>query len=90
LADQLLDPVTQALRPAREVLSLLVDLVSGRLEANGDDDRVKSGAERVLGATGATRQRAAYERTGSLEGVVDDVLARTRDSWTSPNTTDRA
>ena len=31
-----------------------------------------------------TRQRAAYERTGSLEGVVDDVLARTADSWASP------
>ena len=84
LADRLLDPVTHALRPAREVLSRLVELVSGRLEANGDDDRVKRGAERVLGATGATRQRAAYERTGSLEGVVDDVLARTRESWASP------
>jgi carboxylate-amine ligase len=90
LAGHLLNPVTHALRPAREVLSLLVELVSGRLEANGDSDRVESGVERVLGATGATRQRAAYERTGSLEGVVDDVLARTRDSWASPNTADRA
>jgi carboxylate-amine ligase len=90
LAGHLLDPVTHALRPAREVLSLLVELVSGRLEANGDSDRVVSGVGRVLGATGSTRQRAAYERTGSLEGVVDDVLARTRDSWASPNTADRA
>jgi glutamate---cysteine ligase / carboxylate-amine ligase len=85
LAGRLLDPVTHALRPAREVLSRLVELVWGRLEANGDSDRVESGVERVLGATGATRQRAAYERTGSLEGVVDDVLARTRDSWASPD-----
>jgi hypothetical protein len=27
--------------------------------------------------TGAVRQRAAYERAGSLEAVVDDLLART-------------
>ena len=45
----------------------------------------RAGVERVLGATGATRQRAAYERTGSVEGVVDDLLARTADSWASPN-----
>jgi carboxylate-amine ligase len=44
----------------------------------------------VLSATGATRQRAAYERTGSLEGVVDDLLARTEGSWASPNHADRA
>jgi carboxylate-amine ligase len=90
LAGHLLNPVTHALRPAREVLSLLVELVSGRLEANGDSDRVVGGVGRVLGATGSTRQRAAYERTGSLEGVVDDGLARTRDSWASPNTADLA
>jgi len=84
LADRLVDPLTHALRPAREVLARLVDLVSGRLDANGDGDRVARGVERVLAATGATRQRAAYERTGSLQGVVDDVLARTEDSWASP------
>jgi carboxylate-amine ligase len=72
------------------VLSSLVELVSARLQHSGDSERVERGVERVLGATGATRQRAAYERTGSLEGVVDDVLARTRDSWASPNTADRA
>ena len=72
------------------MLTRLVDLVSARLEAAGDDDLAQRGVERVLGATGATRQRAAYERTGSLEGVVDDVLARTRESWASPNPADRA
>ena len=59
--------------------------MSERLDANGDSDRVSRGVERVLGATGATRQRAAYERTGSLQGVVDDVLARTAASWASPH-----
>jgi hypothetical protein len=28
--------------------------------------------------------RAAYERTGSLEGVVDDLVARTEASWEAP------
>ncbi len=79
LADRLLDPVTHALRPAREVLSRLVELVADRLEATGDGDRVARGVERVLGGTGASRQRAAYERTGSIEGVVDDLVARTAD-----------
>jgi glutamate---cysteine ligase / carboxylate-amine ligase len=44
----------------------------------------------VLRGTGATRQRAAYERTGSLEGVVDDLVARTADSWGSPDAHDQA
>jgi len=81
---QLLHPGTHELRPAREVLAALVDLVTARLEAAGETDRVARGVERVLGATGASRQRAAHERTGSLEGVVDDLLARTADSWASP------
>lgn len=83
-SDRLLHPVTRELRPAREVITALVGLVAARLEAAGDTERVAAGVERVLSATGATRQRAAYERTGSLEGVVDDVLARTADSWASP------
>jgi carboxylate-amine ligase len=85
LADDLLQPVDHELRPAREVLGVLVDLVADRLEAAGDSERVAQGVERVLGATGASRQRAAYERTGSIEGVVDDVVARTKDSWASPH-----
>ena len=60
------------------------------LEGNGDLDRVTRGVDRVLGGTGSTRQRAAYERTGSLQGVVDDVLARTADSWASHPDPDRA
>lgn len=90
LAGHLLDPVTHALRPAREVLTRLVELISGRLDGNGDTERVVAGVDRVLGGTGATRQRAAYERTGSLQDVVDDVLARTADSWASLNPSDRA
>ena len=90
LADRLLDPVTHDLRPAREVLSRLVELVSERLEATGDGERVALGVERVLGATGASRQRAAYEASGSLQGVVDDVLARTAASWAARDPADLA
>jgi carboxylate-amine ligase len=90
LSGTLLDPVDHELRPAREVLGALVELVGERLEAAGDTALVESGVERVLAATGATRQRAAYERTGTLEGVVDDLLARTEASWASPKYADRA
>jgi carboxylate-amine ligase len=90
LSNQLLDPASHDPRPARDVVGALVDLVGARLDAAGDTERVRSGVERVLGATGATRQRAAFERTGSIEGVVDDVLARTAASWASPDTGSRA
>ncbi len=85
LADDLLDPVSHERRPARAVLSALVGLVAERLDAAGDTDLVAAGVERVMQGTGASRQRAAYERTGSLEGVVDDLVARTAASWASPN-----
>jgi carboxylate-amine ligase len=85
LSDDLVHPDDHELRPAREVLGALVDLVGERLDAAGDTDRVTSGVERVLSGTGASRQRAAFERTGSIEGVVDDVLARTVDAVPSPD-----
>ena len=86
LADELLDPVTHALRPAREVLSRLVELVSARLDADGDGERV---AARCGAGAEARRERPASGRPTSAparcEGVVDDVLARTAASWASPN-----
>lgn len=77
LSDTLVDPVQCELRPAREVLESLVRHVAPRLEAAGDLERVREGVERVLRAGGATRQRAAYERSGSLDGVIDDLVERT-------------
>ncbi len=58
----------------------LVDHVRPALETYGDLDLVEDGLRRVLAGTGASRQRAAFERTGSVEGVVDDLVARTRGS----------
>ena len=81
LSGSLVHPLRRELRSAREVLTDLVDLVRPVLEEAGDLDRVRAGVERVTAGGGAVRQRAAYERTGAVSGVVDDLLARTEASW---------
>lgn len=82
VAGRLVHPGTRALAPADEVLAALVDRTRPALEETSDLDTVERGCRRVLGASGATQQRAALERTGDVEGVVDDLLERTRRSWT--------
>src|SRR4051794_17771273 len=69
VAGELLTPADHGLRPAREVVAALVEMVQERLAAAGDTDRVSEGLERIFAGTGAARQRAAFERTGSVEGV---------------------
>ena len=81
LSTTLVHPAKRELRPAREVIDALVEHVRPQLEAAGDLDRVGDGVDRVLRAGGATRQRAAYERSSSVEGVVDDLIERTEQSW---------
>jgi glutamate---cysteine ligase / carboxylate-amine ligase len=81
LSEALVHPVEGALRPAREVLEALVSAVRPALEEAGDLDLVLTGTDRVLRAGGAARQRAAYERSGSIDGVVDDLVERTTRSW---------
>ena len=81
VSDRLLDPADHELRPVGEVVGSLRDLVAERLAAAGDTERVDAGIARVLGGTGASRQRAAFERTGSVEGVVADLVDRTNESW---------
>ena len=86
LADQLLRPGRPtSCDPRARCSRALVELSPAGWRPPATPSAWRRGVERVLGATGATRQRAAYERTGSLEGVVDDVLARTADSWASPS-----
>jgi glutamate---cysteine ligase / carboxylate-amine ligase len=77
LADRLVHPVAGALRPAREVLDALVELVRPALEEAGDLERITDGAARVLAAGGASRQRATFERSGDLVAVVRDLVTRT-------------
>ena len=83
LAGTLVHPVERRLAPAREVLECLADRMRPALEEAGDLDLVTAGFERLLSATGATRQRAAFERTGSLAGVTADLVARTEAVWES-------
>ena len=82
LSDHLLDPATGERAPARSVLDSLVRLVREELEEYGDLALVEEGIPRVLAAGGATRQRAAYERSGhSVAAVVDDLVVRTHRAW---------
>jgi carboxylate-amine ligase len=81
LSDTLVHPALRELRPAREVLDALVEHIRPALEQAGDLERVRAGVERVLQAGGATKQRAAFERTGTVEGVVDDLIKRTEATW---------
>ena len=81
LSDRLLDPTTGKLDKSHAVLERLVDVAREQLEETGDLDLVDDGIQRALAESGASRQRAAYERSGSVTGVVDDVVERTNQGW---------
>jgi len=81
VTDALVSPRTRELGGAREVLDSLLATIRPALEEAGDLEVVTQGLDRVLSHSGATAQRAAYERTGDVRGVVDDLIARTRASW---------
>ncbi len=81
LTDRLLDPATRMLTPAREVVARLLRAVTDQLDAYEDTDLVRDALPRVLSEGGASRQRAAYERSGgSIPAVVDDLVRRTNGS----------
>ncbi|MBR7744195.1 glutamate--cysteine ligase [Phycicoccus sp. BSK3Z-2] len=81
LADRLLDPETGEPAKATDVLGRLVEVVREPLEEAGDLELVEEGVRRVSSGAGAARQRAAFERTGEVEGVVDDLVERTNAVW---------
>jgi carboxylate-amine ligase len=81
LAGTLLHPVDRGLAPVRDVLTSFVERMRPALEAAGDLDLVTRGFDRLLAATGAARQRAAFERGGSIEDVAADLVARTVATW---------
>ncbi|WP_252443846.1 carboxylate-amine ligase [Pseudonocardia humida] len=71
----LLDPRTWRPAPAGEVLPALVDRVAPALEAYGDLGPVRELLRATLErGSGADRQRAVFQRTGSLSKVVLDAL----------------
>lgn len=89
MADSLVHPESRELRPASEVLAALVGRVEPALVEAGDLERVSAATERAISGNGAARQRAAYERTGDVPGVVDDLIARTEASWRRDDDNDK-
>ena len=83
LSDTLVHPTERERRPAPVVLDALLEHVGPALADAGDLERATAGLHRALGQNGASRQRAAYERSGSVEGVVADLIRRTEASWDS-------
>jgi carboxylate-amine ligase len=81
LADALVHPVERTLAPAGEVLAALAAHTAEALADAGDLELVRGWLDRAVHESGAARQRAAYERSGDVAGVVDDLIARTEDSW---------
>ncbi|MBW9207162.1 carboxylate--amine ligase/circularly permuted type 2 ATP-grasp protein [Mumia sp. zg.B17] len=79
LAGSLLDPSTHAERvPAPGVVRSLIERLRPALEELGDYDEVSELAARTLAqGTSADRQRAAFAESGSLDDVMDQVVAET-------------
>lgn len=72
------DPLTGRLVPAVDLVERLVQAARPVLEEHGDLDRVVSWLRALVHAgDGATRQRRAAQRGGSLTDVVDELVAQT-------------
>jgi carboxylate-amine ligase len=81
LRDSLVHPVEGEPRPAPDVLWDLFAHARAALVDNGDEETVGAGLARLLSrGNGADRQRAVYERTGTLSAVVSDALDLTHTS----------
>lgn len=75
---ELIDVGAGVLVPAREAVEKFLAFLRPSLEGHGEWAEVSALArETVERGTGAARQRAAYERSGSLEDVVDLIVAQT-------------
>lgn len=74
----LVDAETERAAPAREVIEQLLSFVRPALEEHGDWEEVSLLVRETLErGNGATRQRAAYGRSGRLEDVVDGLVEET-------------
>jgi carboxylate-amine ligase len=80
LEADLVDPMSLRLRPVPEVWEVALETLGESLAAAGDlewvTDRLRSTPPK-----GAALQREVHRRTGSVEGVVDDLLERTARTW---------
>jgi carboxylate-amine ligase len=76
------NPQSRGLAPAREVFETLRSHVEPALRDAGDWEWTGDAFDRLMAqGTGAARERAAFEVSGSVDGVVKDLLARTEASW---------
>lgn len=65
--------------PARRVVEKLLAFLRPALEEHGEWDETSAHVRETLArGNGATRQRATYTRSGSLQEVVDFIVAETR------------
>lgn len=79
LDGQLFDLTAKQLRPAAEVVQSFLDFLRPSLEQLGDWDEIRTLTTDLLQrGNGAQRQRAAFERAGRFEDVVDAIVADTK------------
>ncbi len=77
LGEQLLDPLTRELRPAADVVGVLLSHCTGALRRSGDLDEITSLLTALADSgTGADRQRAAFA-TGGLPAVAELLITET-------------
>jgi glutamate---cysteine ligase / carboxylate-amine ligase len=78
----LVHPITGTLVAPRVAFEAAVDWARPALEEADDLELVLDSFERLLArGNGAVRQRRAYEASGSLRSVVEDLARRTEESW---------
>jgi carboxylate-amine ligase len=77
VADQLVNPETSRLEPARAVIDAALARVRDATDDAGDTERLHECVKHLFArGPGASRQRAVAESGGSLEDVVDDLADR--------------
>jgi glutamate---cysteine ligase / carboxylate-amine ligase len=75
----LIDVQEQRARPALELTNKLLSTLRPALEEHGEWDEIQAlVGQTTEGGTGATRQRAAYARSGRYEDVIDLIVEETR------------
>ncbi|MBD1812974.1 carboxylate-amine ligase, partial [Microcoleus vaginatus DQ-U2] len=78
LDTELIDVEVMRAVPARDLIEKFLTFVRPALEDYGDWDEVSSLVQQTMQqGNGATRQRQVYQRNGSLEDVVDYIVAET-------------
>lgn len=78
LDEELIDAQAGRAIPAREMIERLLDFVQPALQAYGDWEEISRLVEQTIRqGNGASRQRTIYRNTGSLQAVVDFVVAQT-------------